>query len=39
MGATLHRIRAVDFRCLRNVDVALDKFNVLVAQSAPAHTP
>lgn len=30
MGAALHRIRAVNFRCLRNVDVALDGFNVLV---------
>ena len=30
MDATLHRIRAVNFRCLRNVDVTLDGFNVLV---------
>ena len=30
MGATLHRIRAVNYRCLRNVDVELNEFNVLV---------
>ena len=30
MGATLRRIRAVNFRCLRNVDVELDEFHVLV---------
>ena len=30
MSATLRRIRAVNFRCLRSVDVALDGFNVLV---------
>ena len=30
MGAALRRIRAVNFRCLRNVDVELDEFHVLV---------
>ena len=30
MGGTLRRIRAVNYRCLRNVDVELDEFHVLV---------
>ena len=30
MGAALRRIRAVNFRCLRDVDVELDEFHVLV---------
>ena len=30
MSAALRRIRAVNYRCLRNVDVELDEFNVLV---------
>ena len=30
MGVTLRRIRAVNYRCLRNVEVELDEFHVLV---------
>ena len=30
MGTALRRIRAVNFRCLRDVDVELDEFHVLV---------
>ena len=38
MGGTLRRIRATNFRCLRNVDVELDEFHVLVGANGSGKT-
>ena len=38
MGGTLRRIRATNYRCLRNVDVELGKFHVLVGANGSGKT-
>lgn len=38
MGAALRRIRAVNFRCLRNVDIELDEFHILVGANGSGKT-